>query len=180
MHQPVGFLAVLDVELSGDLGTEVVGVRANSVHAVVRGRDHHGEHLPPRTAEWGGAVHQRAVEIQRSLHRRRIGAHDGDDVPDSPRPLQRRVIQLLQQASGPIWWNNIDIRHRETSFPAVRSKATYMDGQDEQDKTGRNCESTKKRKSRKLQRQGKPRPLNMEVKKRLEAKRQGNLHGWTG
>ena len=50
MDQPVGFFAVLNVELSGDLGTEVVGVRAYSVNAVVRGRDHHGEYLPPRTA----------------------------------------------------------------------------------------------------------------------------------
>ena len=76
-----------------------MGVRAYSVHAVVRGRDHHGEHLPPRAAEAGGAVHQRAVEIQRSLHRRRIRAHDGDNAPDPPGSPDGRIVQLLQQVA---------------------------------------------------------------------------------
>ena len=37
MDQPVGLVAVFNAEIRGDLGTEVVGVRAYSVHTVIRG-----------------------------------------------------------------------------------------------------------------------------------------------
>ncbi len=37
MDQPVGLVVVLNSKIAGDLGTEVVGVRAYSVHAVIRG-----------------------------------------------------------------------------------------------------------------------------------------------
>ena len=38
-------------ELSGDLGTEVVGVGLGSVTAAPFGRDHGGQHLPLGAAE---------------------------------------------------------------------------------------------------------------------------------
>ena len=100
MYQPVGLVAVLNTEIAGDLGTEVVGVGSYSVHAVVRGRNHHGQHLPPPAAERGGAVHQRAIEIQRSLHGGGVGAHDGDNTPDPSGAGHCGVVQLLQRQNG--------------------------------------------------------------------------------
>ena len=128
MDQPVGLVVVLNSEIAGDLGTEVVGVGSYSVHAMVRGRNHHGQHLPPPSAERGGAVHQNAIEIQRSLHGGRVGAHDRDNAPDPPGAGHSVVVQLFQQPGGLIRRNNIDIRHGGPPFRQSNQKQlTWMD-----------------------------------------------------
>ena len=61
--EAVGFFLIGNAEIPGDLGTEVVGVRARSVDAVVGGGDDGGDHFPLAAGEGGIAVHDREVEV---------------------------------------------------------------------------------------------------------------------
>ena len=51
MYEVIGFGFVCQAKIVGDLGTEVVGVGAGSVEAVVEGGDDGGQHLSLCPAE---------------------------------------------------------------------------------------------------------------------------------
>ena len=63
MNEGVGGCGVRDSKIGCNLCTEVVGVGADSVYAVVASRHHDGEHFPLTAAQGGRAVHERPVEF---------------------------------------------------------------------------------------------------------------------
>jgi hypothetical protein len=69
---PIVVRGVLRELIRCALGTEVVGVRANSVVAVVRAGDDDRQQLALGARELGGAEHDRPVEIHRRRQHRRV------------------------------------------------------------------------------------------------------------
>ena len=51
MYQPVGRGSFCNGKIASDLSPEVVGVGAYSVHAVIRGRNDHGQHFALASAQ---------------------------------------------------------------------------------------------------------------------------------
>jgi hypothetical protein len=100
MYQTIRFGLVRYTPIVGDLSPEVVRMSANSVEAMINGRNDHGQHLALAAAERRTAKHDGAVKIHRGFHGARILAHDGNDVPDAPSPFQSSVVLFFEQTSG--------------------------------------------------------------------------------
>lgn len=64
MDKLVSCPRIVNLEIC-NLGTEVVGVCAYSIIAVVDGRNHRSQHFPLPFAERGTPVHQNTVEVHR-------------------------------------------------------------------------------------------------------------------
>ncbi len=79
---PVVVGGVLGLLVWGALGTEVVGMRLNSVVTVVRPRDDDGEELAVGAGQLGATEHDVPVEAHRRAQHSRAQAHGLDDVED--------------------------------------------------------------------------------------------------
>ena len=94
------------------LGTEVVGVRANSVMAVVRARNDDGEELSLGAGKLRRAEHDRLVKPHRGAQNPGIERHRLDDVEDLPRPPERGVVLALELAGRLLFIDQPKVRHR--------------------------------------------------------------------
>jgi hypothetical protein len=93
------------------LGTEVVGVRASSVVAVVRVRDDDREELALDARKLGRAEHDRLVELHRPVEHAWVQAHRLDDVEDLPRTPDRSRVLLGEIPGGLVDLDQPDVRH---------------------------------------------------------------------
>jgi hypothetical protein len=83
----------------GALGTEVVGMRLDSVVAVVRPRDDDGEELAVGAGQLGATEHDVPVEAHRRAQDLRTQAHRLDDVEDLACPPTGGGV-LLRELAG--------------------------------------------------------------------------------
>jgi hypothetical protein len=93
------------------LGTEVVGMRTNSVVAVVRARDDNGEELPLRAGELGRAEHDRFVEAHRSPEHPRVERHRLDDVEHLARAADGGVVLAPELSGRLVLVDQAEVRH---------------------------------------------------------------------
>ena len=95
----------------GALGTEVVGMRPDSVVAVVRPRDDDGEELPLGARQLGAAEHDLPVEAHRRAQDERPQAHRLDDVEDLACPSTGGGVLVRELAGRLVLPDQANVRH---------------------------------------------------------------------
>jgi hypothetical protein len=108
------------------LGTEVVGMRADSVVTVVRAGDDDGKELPLCARELGGTEHDRLVEAHRGLEHPRVERHRLDDVENLARAADGRVVLAPELAGRLVLIDQAKVRHAANSalVPSESCKST--------------------------------------------------------
>ena len=95
----------------GALGTEVVGMRLNSVVAIVGSRDDDREELPIGAGKLGAAEHDFAVDTHRRPKRSWAQAHRLDDVEDLACPSTGCGVFLRELAGRLVLPDQAYVRH---------------------------------------------------------------------
>jgi hypothetical protein len=109
---PIVVGGVLRQFVRGALGTEVVGVRANSVVTVVGARNHDREELSLGARELRRTEHDRPVETHRCRKDFRVERHRLDDVEDLPRARYCCVVLALELAGCLVFLDQPEVGHR--------------------------------------------------------------------
>lgn len=108
---PVVVRGVLGKLVWGALGTEVVGMRLDSVVAVVRPGDDDGEELAVCAGQLGAAEHDFPLEAHRRAQDPRAQAHRLDDVEDLARPSTGGGVLVRELAGRLVLPDQAYVRH---------------------------------------------------------------------
>jgi hypothetical protein len=112
LRLPVVVSGVLRELVCCALGTEVVGMRTNSIMAVVRARNDDGEELSLGAGKLRRAEHDRLVEPHRGAQNPGVERHRLDDVEDLARSPDRGVVLALELAGRLLFVDQPKVRHR--------------------------------------------------------------------
>jgi len=94
-----------------DLSPEVMGMRANSVDAVVGFADDDGEHLALPTSQGRLGEHGGAVHLHRRFHDAPVQGHDLHDIPDAASASDRFLEFFFDQPRGLVDGDLADVGH---------------------------------------------------------------------